>query len=383
MGKFLVFSAADERGLVVADRRRRRSRPRSASTTTSASIRAMYMRPARGAAARPVGGSPPRELLLQTVAVHLPRDHRRLVRLRAAASGPVPEGRGRAAVLGDPADGRAARAGLGGSRVHPQDDQVDREVGHDDHEPDHEDDAEDHRQVVAGAAVQRGQRRQPEARAGGRPTRCRARSRARGRCPCRRASGRGSSRCGARGGARCAPRGSLGRRGADERLVHHLDHPHAHEPRVDGDEEERERDPRAGSRCEAHAVGPPQPTCARPPPPACRRTGSSRAPARCPSGGRGTAVTAARRRADACRSRSARRRGSCDRSPTRPRGGDRAERESRAAAQTARRRGRASRSPSWRVPPPGRPPAAREPSSGTALVPLKAIPRSPCSARHT
>ena len=68
MGKFLVFSAADQRGwwwLTVVG---------VAATALSlyyylGVIRAMYMRPAEELQLAPAGGSPPRELLLQTVAV--------------------------------------------------------------------------------------------------------------------------------------------------------------------------------------------------------------------------------------------------------------------------------------------------------------------------
>jgi len=68
MGKFLIFSAASQRGwnwLVIVG---------VAATLVSlyyylAVIRAMYMRPAAELGLAPIGGSPPREVLLTSAAV--------------------------------------------------------------------------------------------------------------------------------------------------------------------------------------------------------------------------------------------------------------------------------------------------------------------------
>ena len=138
---------------------------------------------------------------------------------------------------------RAAGACLGHARIHPGHDEVDREVGDDDHEPDHEHDPEDHGQVESLFAVERTERRQPEARqpvdrldverdpereADVHPDERQHRAH---RVPQRVMPDD------------ARPRHALGLGRADERLVHHLDHPHPHEARVDREEEESERDP--------------------------------------------------------------------------------------------------------------------------------------------
>ena len=99
MGKFLVFSAASEAGwnwLVIVG---------VAATLVSlyyylAVIRAMYMRPAAELGLAPIGGSPPREVLLTSaVVVSHGRERRRVLR-RPAARRPDENRGGVATALG-------------------------------------------------------------------------------------------------------------------------------------------------------------------------------------------------------------------------------------------------------------------------------------------